>query len=288
MSKEITGLDNIKNLSDAALLSLLFEMEDRLPREVVDEIIWREERMVEPLWNIIRDNYDISNNISYWAIIHATYILGAIGGQETITPLIMSLRYADANDCDWIYEYLPSIFGKIGSIALNPLKQIVEDRSNSWMIRTTALDGMAAVTIGHEKYEREIFDFIASILKNVYEDLNVRCLAGHILLDFRQKNYLNSLLEFAAEEEERKDEDPSYFHSFGVEDVKEELQLTERHLRNYTQSWLGFYNPEEIEQRQKRWKLERSWFYGIRKWLWLKKFSLKLRRIKSEKGDKKN
>jgi hypothetical protein len=99
--------------------------------------------MIEPLWWIIQNvNNWQDGNEGWWAVIHATFILGAIGGKQTITPLIMSLRFSDAYDCDWIYEALPSIFGRIGPSVFEHLKKVVLDRSNNWFIRANALNGM--------------------------------------------------------------------------------------------------------------------------------------------------
>ena len=43
---------------------------------------------------------------------YIVYILGAIGGKEVVLPLLKSIIWAVAYDCEWVTEELPSIFGK--------------------------------------------------------------------------------------------------------------------------------------------------------------------------------
>src|SRR5437870_5351306 len=106
-------LENPAMMSDEDLLETLFIARDTLPRKVVDEFIVRGSMMVESLWDIIANDNHWKNyeGGGWWAVIHATFIIGAIGGDQAIIPLIMSMRFCDAYDCDWVHEALPSIFG---------------------------------------------------------------------------------------------------------------------------------------------------------------------------------
>jgi len=249
--------NELKNTSDDEAFEMLFTEGDRLTRSVVNKLVSRGERMVFPLWEVIRDEGNWkSNNEDWWAPIHATFILGAIGGKAVITPLIMSLRFSDIFDYEWIYDSLPSIFGCLGPAVLEPLKKIVLDLSNSWFIRSSALEGMAAVTIKHQNFSREVFDFIAQVLRDSYEQRDLRAIAGHILLDFNQKKYQNSLLEFAKEDEERARYDFWEFINFSQDNVLEILNSDKVNLEQYTKDWLNFYNDEEIDKRQERWQEE--------------------------------
>jgi len=255
--------NELKQLQDEELIELLFIHEDRVPRSVVEEFMRRGRPMIKPLWDIIAEiNYWTGPTNKYWAVIHATYIIGAIGGREAITPLIMSLKFAGAYDYDWITEHLSAMFGRIGEPAIEPLKKVAADKSNDWMIRTIALEGLAAVTLKASKYKMEIFDFIASFLKSDNEDLNVRGIAGSILLDFQLDRYKQSLIEFAKLEQEIKNQDFNYYPNFdGPAHIAELFnEKNNKRLELYQRDWLEFYNQKEIEQRQKRWKRERSWW----------------------------
>ncbi len=261
---------NLKSLSDDALLEILFTQEDRVPRVVVDEFVRRGSEIVPLLWAVVAEtNYWQIDGPKWWAPIHATFILGAIGGEEVVTPLIMSLRFADAYDCDWVFEALPSIFGKIGPVALKPLEDVVWDQSNNWFVRARAIDALAAITIDHPETSRGVFDFIAHVFKNPYEDRMLRGCAGGTLLEFKQETYKKSLLAFAKEEEDETKE--TFIVHFTQEDVLKELEAAKPRLDDYTKDWLSFYSKEEIEKRQRRWRRENSLrekLFGRVLWWW--------------------
>ena len=259
------------HLSDAELISLLFTEADTLPRVVVDEFIKRGARMIELLRRIIAEEYYWqSENKDQWAVIHATFILGAIGTKDVITPLIMSMRYADRFDCDWLWETIPSMFGKIGIAALDPLRSLVLDRSNCWETRNGAFDGMVAITISVPTVQRSVLDLMASILNDKSEDRMLRGMAGSTLLDFCADTYQESLLEFAQEEELLAD-DPNYIFHFDTDYVRTILTKSEKQLKQYTRDWLDFYDSQEIEARQRRWTKENSWFAPIIHWWEMRK-----------------
>jgi len=246
-----------QNLTDDELLALLFTQEDRLPRAVVDEIVQRGERMVEPLSEIISNQYSwIKGLPEWWAVVHAVYILGAIGGKDVILPLLRGMRWAVSYDCDWVTEDLPSIFGKIGIAAIDDLHLIAKDRTSDWFTRSMPIEGLAAITINNPDIEKDIFLFINSILKDNSEDRVVRQTAGSVLIDFMRVEYKEDLLAFGREEKSLKDKDFDYLHFFSDDDVEEWFSEGENDLKFYTKDWLYFYNEDEIRKRQERWKEE--------------------------------
>lgn len=267
-SHKDVSLEEPAKLHDEEILKLLFTQEDRLPRVVVDEIIRRGARLISALWHIIGHEYSWQGGKDFWSVIHAAFITAAIGGREAVTPLLMSLRFAVAYDVDWVTEQLPSMFGNLGLVALEQLRQIAADRSNSWHARTRALEAMAAVTVNCPKQEREVFDFIASFTKDSFELDDVRGLAGNILLDFQQRRYEKSLLSFAVEQEElQRTNNHHYPIHFDTATVEECLDAPEKDIFWYTRDWLNFYQPEEIASRQRRWREERSWWRQRFAWL---------------------
>lgn len=246
-----------QTLSDDDLLNLLFTEEDRLPRVAVDEFIRRGERMVKPLSEIVSDQYIWTKALpEWWAVVHAMYILGGIGGKKVILPLLRGMRWAVAYDCDWVTEALPSIFGKIGVAAITGLKFIANDNTSDWYTRSIALEGLAAITISNPDIEADIFSFIHSILTGTEDDRVFKQTAGHILLDFLRSEYKDDLLVFGREERELKDKDFTYIHAFEVDDVEITFKKGKKDLKTYTKDWLSFYNEDEIRKRQERWEKE--------------------------------
>lgn len=177
-----------------------------------------------------------------------------------VVPLISALRLADANDCDWVYEALPSIFGRIGEAALEPLRQVVRDASNTIYVRDRAMSGMAAITLSCPNRRNEVFDFIASILTNYSESLEFRAFAASILTDFKQNRHAKILRDFGREEELYSEREPSFMAYFGSEEEVERALTGEPNLTHYRSDWLSFYLESEIQARQKRWRQEFSWW----------------------------
>ncbi|MBF8275012.1 MAG: hypothetical protein HW390_85 [Candidatus Brocadiaceae bacterium] len=88
-------------LDNDTLVNLLFTEDDRLPRQAVDELVRRGERMIEPLSNIVLEKERwTKDRPEIWAPIHAVYILGAIGTQEVIAPLMAAIKWSDKYNID--------------------------------------------------------------------------------------------------------------------------------------------------------------------------------------------
>jgi hypothetical protein len=245
------------NLSDDKLVDLLFTEEDRLPRGVVDEFV-RRGGMTERLGRIVADPYNWNEPVpAWWAVVHGVYILGAIGVPDAVLPLLRALRYAEACENEWVTEELPAIFGRIGIPALEGLRWMAVDRTGGWLTRAVALEGLAALTIGHTGQERELFSFIRGFFLDRDEERALRQMAGHILLDFLRSDSRADLAAFGDEERQLADRDPSYTPAFLADDVHREFERGEKALDRYTRDWLSFYAPEVMAERQQRWDEER-------------------------------
>lgn len=89
-----------QNLTDDKLLALLFTEEDHLPRAAVEEFV-RRGGMIKPLSEIVSEQYSWTKEYpEWWAVVHATFILSAIGGKGVILPLLRGMRWAVPYDCD--------------------------------------------------------------------------------------------------------------------------------------------------------------------------------------------
>ena len=245
-------------LDDDKLLHLLFTEEDRLPRAAVDEFIRRGERMIKPLSDIVFEESNWSARIpEYWASIHAVFILGAIGAQEAVSPLITAIKWSEKYNVDWVFEVFPSIFGKIGMPALESLRQLVQDKEQDWYVRTIALQGLASITLKNPEVADDIFSYINSFYTNIHEDMDFRVQAANTLLDFVRSEYKESLLAFCQEERRFREKEPFPIVAFDEEDVERIFSTNSKHIALYTRDWLSFYDEEHIKKRQERWKREK-------------------------------
>jgi HEAT repeat protein len=144
-----------QKLSDEKLTEQLYWAEDRLPRAAVDEIARRGERMVPLLSGIVSNQFHWTKKVpEWWAVVHASFILGAIGTQSTIIPLLRALRLADAYDCDWVTEAMTSIFGRMGPAAVDRLMIMAADNTNGCYTRSITMDGLGHIAWRHPLVEQ--------------------------------------------------------------------------------------------------------------------------------------
>lgn len=246
-----------KQYDDDELFELIFIEEDRLPRTAVNEIVRRGDRFVPRLAEIVAEYNNWTKELpEWWAVVHATYMLGAISNQATILPLLKALRLSTMLDCDWVFEDLPSIFGRIGMKAVDGLTTISRDRTSDWFTRAIAMESLAAITITEPGAAETIFPSIGAIFTDSQEEPGARESAGNVLLDFLRPEYRDTLELFAKHQEESKVHDETAPVSFTADDVQREFERNEKSLWHYTRDWLMFYDAEEIRSRQDRWAKE--------------------------------
>ena len=248
---------NYAGLDEQTLTELLLVAEDRLELTAAREIAARAE-MTEVLSQLLVDKHNwLAELPEWWAVVHAAFIMGYKGGSQAIAPLLASLRWADAFDCDWVTEALPSIFGKIGVEAIPGLRMVALDKTAGWSARNIALQSLAAISINHPAQDEAVFRLIGDIFMDENEDRLLRQLAGIILLDFRRESYRLALVKFSKEEWMVKDLDYYYALGFSSEDVDFVFHQLEPFTWFYQEDWMRFYQPAEIQRRQKRWSKER-------------------------------
>jgi hypothetical protein len=244
-------------LTDEALLDLLFTEEDRLPRAAVDEFLARAPRIIAPLTALVTAPESWHQELpAWWAPIHATYVLGAIGGTSVIPALIQAMEHAQAQDCDWVTGEISSIMGRLGASARQPLTELLNDRSRSAHLRATAAEALAATTLHESTDSDALFGLIGACHADAAEDERLRDVAGNILLDFQRLEHKDTLLAFAREQERKQRHNPMSPLAFSATDVIEAFTRTTPTLKHYTRDWLDFYDPEAIAQRQARWEEE--------------------------------
>src|SRR5687767_7435079 len=102
-------------LADERLLDFLRLEEDRVPRGVADEIVRRGDRLREPLAALCADDLAWrQDGPAFWIPVHATFLLGAIGGPAALPGLLAALEASCRHDVDWVWEAIPSVLGPLG------------------------------------------------------------------------------------------------------------------------------------------------------------------------------
>ncbi len=251
------GFKNYHEFSDEALADFLFTEEDRLPRAAVDEFVRRGERMVPRLSEIVSNQFAWTRDLpEWWAVVHAAFIIGAIGRESAVIPLLRALRWADAYDCDWLTEAIPAMLGRIGPGAVPLLKMMAADQTNGQFLRSGAMSALASAAWHHDDIKKDITTFIYSMFTDEQSDIEMRQSAGNVLLDLKCGEYKDALLAFGREERMRKDEDRSYLADFFEDDVERVFREGWRDMENLDRDWLTFYDERQIQDRQRRWREE--------------------------------
>lgn len=253
----------VATLSDDALLDRLATEEDRLPREAVDEIVRRGERMIAPLTAICEDAraWEDGEDAVFWRQLHGAFILGAIGGEGALPGLLAALRHASENDVDWLDDALPSMLGRIGKPAIEPLLEIARDTDEQNDPRIHAIDGLAAIAAQHEDERPELLAAIRILVEDE-RDADVRGFAASCLLDFVRPEDRRVLLV-----EGKRQEHEAEVAWIGRADVETAYARGVPELDRYDRDWLEFYDPGEIERRQRRWADEKEstrWERGVK------------------------
>ena len=176
------------------------------------------------------------------------------------SSLFTALRWADAFDCDWVTEDLPSIFGRLGATAAEPLEAILADRTGGWGARSIALCSLASIALTAPYRLPALLTAASDLLADQGECYELRQTAANVLLDFRAREYRDLLEAFGREEAVRKSADPEYQGAFYDWEVDEFLEGTEGGdaAEYYLRDWLQFYDPEETKRRQERWAREQE------------------------------
>ncbi len=249
-----------RSLGDGELLELLYTAGDRLPREAVEEVLRRGSRMLPALAEVAADKAAWTQPLpEWWAAVHATYLLGAMETPVALVPLLTALRWADAFDCDWVTEDLPSIFSRLGAAPFEPLRAIAQDPTAGPGARSVALASLAAIALSAGYLRDPVVSLASALLGEASEALYLRQTAANVLVDLRAAEHRELLMAFGREEAARHKEDAEYqgvFYDWEIDDLLGEA--AEVALDYYRRDWLSFYDPEEIERRQERWEREQE------------------------------
>jgi hypothetical protein len=234
----------LASFTDDRLFDLLLTAGDTLPREAVDEFVRRGDRVIEPLAAICRDPraWQEFEEPLLWRPLHATFILGAIGGPAAVPGLVAALRHS-AEEHDRVAEMIPSILGAAGPAALPPLLALARDRAAEWSERFEAILSIAALAARHPAMRDAVLDELRAIAEDPTQRDDIRGDAANALLDFIRPKDREFLL--ARARLERRDAIPR----FDASSVAKAYERGEPDLGFYFRDWLEFYRPLEGERR---------------------------------------
>ncbi|HET8760793.1 MAG TPA: SEC-C metal-binding domain-containing protein [Nitrospiria bacterium] len=244
-------------LTDDALLGLLFTEADRLPRAAADEIIARGPQLVHPLTWLAMDPSNWQADFpAGWAPIHATYLLGAISGEDALMGLLTAAEHAESVDCDWVLSALPAIFSRMGARARPHLSERVRDVTREPLFRAAMAECLAATVTREPSGADAVFAELGAVFADATDE-TLKALVGGVLLDFQRGEYRDALLAHAREQAVGAEGDDAELIAYTRVDVDRAFAPDATPVLDaYTDDWLAFYSPEEIAARQARWDKE--------------------------------
>ncbi len=240
-------------LSTQELLQKLEELGDRAPAELIQAILSRDQEVVLPLSKILQERryWEASDN-TLWMPVHAVKLLGIIADPQALPQLINTLVLADEMGYDWIMEDLPTVFGRIGPSAVEPLIEFIQAHSGEsefYWPRINAAEGLVAIAIHYPRERERILSFLHGLFSDGEDPEFLGFVAAYIL-DLNASSSLPILEE--AFNKELIDED-----IIRKEDLQQNREgPDEEALARYNKDLLEFYAPEQVAERQARWEEE--------------------------------
>lgn len=236
-------------MTDDELIKLLYTEGDRLARERADEVVARGAEIVPRLAEIVtKTEAWAAEGDASWAPIHAVYLLGAIGGEAAVAPLVEALRFACEDEVDWAYDAMPAIFSRIGVPAAGPLADFVRDDAEEDFARMVACDALGTLARRHPEARDPAADALRAAAESRKADRDVRWCAAFQLLCLGRPGDRPVVEEMGREQD--KEGGIGFFSS---KDIESAFAGTPP-LPVEGRDWMRFYDPKEIEARQKRWE----------------------------------
>ncbi len=112
-----------------------------------------------------------------WIPVHAWRILGNFAATEAIKPLIDC--FSKYYRYEFATEELPSVFSKIGPVAIEDLTNHLYNPHNSEDSKILATEAIGEIALNHDSYHEECIDILANFLEQ--PNNNFRALNGIII-----------------------------------------------------------------------------------------------------------
>ncbi len=240
------------------LLAIMVRDEDRVPRNVIDELVRRGAETLEVLRLRLEGDEFWSDEVlsgEWWLRLHAVMVLGLLPDAEAGELLVVAMRRMSEEEDDdlqgWFGGYWPALFRNKPAGVVEPLRMLSEDRELDWYIRSYAAETVVALAAREGAADLEAaLDWLVRLVADETEDWEMRLASAGTLLDFPRAS-CRSLLEALAARQKKPD-----VH-FNQEDIEEAYARGEDRpgWRRFDDPW-RFYTPEAIAVRQKRWAEE--------------------------------
>ncbi len=247
----------LASLDEATLIERLRRDGDRAPRNLIDACAERGDAMVLALQRLLHSPaFDASNDDDdWWMSLHAAMIAGLIPSESAGTLLIELMGRLEAVDdyamTDWLAGYWPALFANKPLSIEVPLRALAESGEHDDFVRTQAADAVVRLACREGDEQREAaIDWVAGLAGDQTQALDSRTNFCFTLLDFPRDRH-RPLLEELARLQSGLGRD---FDKHNIEQVYD-AGRDQPEWERFADPW-KFYDPAEIENRQRRWAKE--------------------------------
>lgn len=240
-----------------ALLGLLIEHCDRVPRNLFDACVARGQAMVRVLADLSDRALDIidggEHDGEWWALLHAVNILGQSPSADAGAQLLKIMRAVDTGEddnlMDWLASSWPHVFVNKPSTVTNQLHDLLLDRDVDWSLRADAATALASVATAAGGVTLEtLLDDLMALASDPADDTMFRFLLGSMLLDFPRPRHRDALMQLVPQQRQ------AHENIFSEADIDRALaQGSDEPNWSALSHPLDFYNDDAIQARQQLW-----------------------------------
>jgi len=252
--------EELARLDEKALLQLLRRECDRVPRNVIDACASRGDAMIR----LLRETMTASGSVEdleegdWWISYHAAMIAGlsqSAAAGELLVDLMHWLGARDDTDMqDWLAGWWPALFANKEAMHADTLRAIAENWTYDVFIRVHAAE------VAHYLAQRQgtahgeaTLDWIAGLASDERQEAKSRIPLGYTLLNFPRERHRPVLEELVSLQE-------GYIRDFDENDIVRAFAKGSDTpgWERFADPW-QFYEPRQIEARQRRWAKESSY-----------------------------
>lgn len=252
--------DELARLDEKALLQLLRRECDRVPRNVIDACAARGDAMIRQLRETMtasRSGEDLEEG-DWWLSYHAAMIAGLIPTAAAGNLLVDLMHWLDVSDDnnmqDWLAGWWPALFANKEAMHADALRAIAENWTYDVFIRVHAAE------VAHYLAQRQgmdqgeaVLDWIAGLAGDERQEADSRIPLGYTLLNFPRERHRPVLEKLVSLQE-------GYIRDFDENDIVRAFAKGRDTpgWERFADPW-QFYEPSQIEARQRRWAKEASY-----------------------------
>ena len=254
------------SLATPALIDLLFQDEDRVPVEHIDEITRRGPSLIPLLREILccDDYWYEGQRGEFWIELHTVTILSRLGDPVILNDLVPRILTSCFADYDWLTERWADVFAGFGVAAVDPLLAMLNQHRGAFRdgtdysaARIEAVRSLAFIAFDHaEAYPKVVGWYKEQLCDPAEDDREMLTAIAAPLLLLADRNTSASRTEKAAGAEALRTA-----LRRGAIDTTQTGSLTEMvraanstASKRYFRRWLHqFHTPEQIAFRASIW-----------------------------------